>query len=66
MTSVDIHKDKQGKIEYYTHINKHCFWVLILSNQQDSWFHYSKLIQVSTLEYQIDKQSQISAQGVSF
>ena len=33
MTSVDIHKDKQGKLKYYTQINKHCFWVLRLSNQ---------------------------------
>ena len=33
MTSVDIHKDKQGKLKYYTQNNKHCFWVLTLSNQ---------------------------------
>ena len=40
MTLVDIHKDRQGKIKYYTHVNKHCFWVLRLSDQQDLWFHY--------------------------
>ena len=27
MTLVDIHKDRQGKIKYYPHVNKHCFWV---------------------------------------
>ena len=64
MTSVDIHKDKQGKIEYYTHINKHCFWVLILSNQQDSWFHY---VQIDPRIYSGVPNSQtVQNKGLSF
>ena len=27
MTSVDIHKDRQGKIKYYTHVNRCSSWV---------------------------------------